>query len=258
VSASDLPLELSIIVPCFNEEGNLELLVARMEQMLAQARIQGEILLINDASSDRTGPMIDALAATHPAVRAIHHAVNRGITGGWQSGFAAARGRWVCTIDADLQYQPEDIAVLYREAVTTGVSLVQGRRRTDQRDRRYAMSRGLDLLLKAVFAMPEHDVKSGFVVYRHDVFGDILTEAPRFHYFQHMITVVAKAKGYSLRQVETRFAARHAGKSFIGSFPLRMLALTLVDIGRAVRAYRFRSVPAVAPTRSPRSVTRAG
>jgi hypothetical protein len=73
-----------------------------------------------------------------------------------------------------------------------------------------------------------------------------------------MITVVAKAKGYSLRQIETRFAARHAGQSFIGSLPLRMFALTLVDIGRALRAYRCRSVPVVTPTGSPRSVTHAG
>ena len=242
MSAAVPPLELSVIVPCLNEEENLALLVARIEQVLAQGKIHGEIVLVNDGSSDATGPMIDALASTHPAVRAVHHAVNRGIAAGWQSGFEIARGRWVCTIDADLQYQPEDIAVLYREAVATGASLVQGRRRTDQRDRRYAMSRGLDLLLKVVFSMPEHDVKSGFVVYRHDAFGDILAEASRFYYLQHMITVVAKAKGYSLRQIETRFAARHAGQSFIGSFPLRMFALTLIDIGRAVRAYRFRSV----------------
>src|SRR5215467_12235013 len=90
VSAPAPPLELSVVVPCFNEEGNLDLLVARIERLFAQANIRGEIILVNDASSDATGPMIDTLASTHPAIRAVHHAVNRGITGGWQSGLAAS------------------------------------------------------------------------------------------------------------------------------------------------------------------------
>src|SRR5262249_39446228 len=92
------------------------------------------------------------------------------------------------------------------------------------------------------FAMPEYDVKSGFVLYRREVFEDILREAGRFHYFQHMITVVAKAKGYSIRQVETLFAERHAGQSFIGGMPIKMMARTFVDIGRARAAYRLREL----------------
>jgi phenylacetate-CoA ligase len=242
VSGGTSPVDLSVIVPCFNEEANLPELVERTERVFERRRIRGEIVLVDDGSRDGTAAKMEALAARHPCVVGVHHPSNRGIPAAWETGFQRSRGRCVCTIDADLQYQPEAIALLYREMGFSGADLVQGWRSTLERqhDHRYYLSRGLDYLLKLVFAMPEYDVKSGFVLYRREVFEDILREAPRFHYFQHMITVVAKSKGYSIRQVETLFAERQAGKSFIGGFPLAMMSRTMVDIGRAIVAYRVR------------------
>ncbi len=235
-------VELSVIVPCYNEEGNLPELVERTERVFERRRIRGELVLVDDGSRDGTAAQIEALAARHPCVVGVHHPTNLGIPAGWRSGFERSSGRYVCTIDADLQYQPEAIALLYREMCFSKADLVQGWRSTLERqhDHRYYWSRGLDYILKLAFAMPEYDVKSGFVLYRREVFEDILREAGRFHYFQHMITVVAKSKGYSIRQVETLFAERHAGQSFIGGFPLRMMSRTFVDIGRAFAAYRLR------------------
>ncbi len=240
--SASTPIELSVLVPCFNEEGNLPELVERTERVFERRRICGEIVLVNDGSVDGTAAQIEALAARLPHVVAVHHPTNRGISAAWRSAFDRSRGRYVCTIDADLQYQPEAIALLHREMRFSQADLVQAWRSTLERqhNHRYLMSRGLDHLLKLVFGMPEHDVKSGFVLYKREVFEDILQEAGRFHYFQHMITVVAKAKGYSIRQVETLFDERHAGESFIGGFPARMMARTCVDIGRAFLAYRLR------------------
>jgi len=87
--------------------------------------------------------------------------------------------------------------------------------------------------------MHEHDVKSGFVIYRREAFEDILAHAAGYYYFQHMITVVAKAKGYSIRQVETLFLERRAGSSFIALFPMKMIARTLVDVVRGVIEFRL-------------------
>ncbi len=241
VSGGPATVELSVIVPCFNEEGNLPELVERTARVFDRRQINGELVLVNDGSRDGTAAQIEALGQRHPCVVGVHHPTNLGIAAGWRSGFEHSRGRYVCTIDADLQYQPEAVALLYREMCFSKADLVQGWRSTLERqhDHRYYWSRGLDYLLKLAFAMPEYDVKSGFVLYRRDVFEDILRESGRFHYFQHMITVVAKAKGYSIRQVETLFAERHAGQSFIGGFPLKMMSRTFVDIGRAFVAYRL-------------------
>jgi phenylacetate-CoA ligase len=237
------PIELSVLVPCFNEEGNLPELVERTERVFERRGIAGEIVLVNDGSRDGTAAQIEALAARHPNVVAVHHPTNRGIPAGWRSGLAHSRGRYVCTIDADLQYQPEAIALLYREMCFSKADLVQAWRSTLERyqyDFRYYMSRGLDLMLKFAFGMPEHDVKSGFVMYKREVFDDILRDEPKYYYFQHMITVIAKGRGYSLRQVETLFEERRAGQSFISALPLTMISRTLVDVGRGVLEYRLR------------------
>ncbi|HJQ84992.1 MAG TPA: glycosyltransferase [Candidatus Binatia bacterium] len=235
-------VELSVIVPCFNEEGHLPDLVERTERVFDRRGIAGEIVLVNDGSRDRTGLEVEALAASHARVVARHHAENRGIPAGWATGLAASRGRYVLTIDADLQYQPEAIAQLWREMCFSRVDLVQGWRSPleRKRDARYLMSRGLDHLLKLVFEMPQHDVKSGFILYKREVFEEILAHAPGYFYFQTFVTVVAKAKGYSIRQVETFFDERRVGRSFMSRVPLGVAAKTVADIARAALEFRVR------------------
>src|SRR3989442_15328413 len=102
--------ELSVLVPCFNEEGNLPELVERTERVFERRGIAGEVVLVDDGSRDGTAAQIEALAARFANVVGVHHPTNRGIPAGWRSGLEASRGRYVCTIDADLQYQPEAIA----------------------------------------------------------------------------------------------------------------------------------------------------
>ncbi len=242
--AAAVTIDLSVIVPCFNEEGHLPELVERTERVLDRRGIAGEIVLVNDGSRDGTGREIDALAARDPRVVGVHHAENRGIPAAWKSGVERARGRYVLTIDADLQNLPEDIARLYREICISRADLVQGWRsplERQQYDIRYILSRGLDYLLRFVFNMPQHnDVKSGFVVYKREVFEEILAHAPRYIYFQTFVTVVAKAKGFSIRQVETLFEPRRAGRSFISRVPLQVVLKSLVDIARAWAEFRMR------------------
>src|ERR671926_509440 len=98
-------IELSVMVPCLNEELNIPELADRL---------------------------------LHPQ--------NRGIAAGWRSAVAVARGKLVATIDADLQYQPEDLLRLRRELYDHAVDVVQGWRSTvgRRKDRRYTLSRGLN------------------------------------------------------------------------------------------------------------------
>lgn len=236
-------LDLSVLVPAFNEQGNLSELVERTQRVFERRGIDGEIVLVNDGSSDGTGREIDDLARAHDRVIAIHHDENRGIAAAWKSALARARGRYVLTIDADLQYQPEAIGQLYREICFSNADLVQGWRSPLERRRydiRYYMSRGLDHLLRFFFDMQQHDVKSGFVIYKREVFEEILEHMPGYFYFQTFVTVAAKAKGFSIRQVETLFDDRRVGRSFMSRFPIVATLKTLVDIARAVTQFRLR------------------
>ena len=231
---------LSVIVPCFNEEKNLPLLVNRTNLTLGTEKIPGEIVLVNDGSRDGTGAVIDLLARQFQNVRTVHHEVNRGIVEGWRSGLAASSGEWVLTTDADLQYAPEDVPKLYREMETGRWDLVQGWRkdREDPSRMREVLSVGLSRMLQWAFSMDLEDVKSGFVVYRREVFSDILDFRQRYFSFQSLITVAAHFKGYRIHQVPITFYMRHAGESFIQR-PFLFSLKAATDLPKAFYEYRI-------------------
>jgi len=232
---------LSVVVPCFNEEMNLPVLVNRINQAMGSAGIPGEIILVNDGSRDGTGAVIDQISRQFQNVRAVHHPVNRGIVEGWRSGLAASRGDFILTTDADLQYAPEDIPPLYRAMVSGDWDLVQGWRRDREEPNwmRDLLSIGLSKILQWIFSMNLQDVKSGFICYRKEVFRDILDYRQKYFSFQSLITVAAHFKGYRIRQVPITFFRRHAGESFIKR-PLIFSLKASSDLPKAFYEYRIR------------------
>jgi len=109
MSGNDPGPELSIIAPVFNERDNLEPLVRELDEVLVPTGLRYEVLLVNDGSTDGSTQEIRDLARRNQRVRGIHFRRNRGQTAAFDAGFKAARGRWVVTIDADLQNDPADI-----------------------------------------------------------------------------------------------------------------------------------------------------
>jgi phenylacetate-CoA ligase len=240
-------LELSIIVPCFNEELNIPELTTRVLATLEHGKVRGELILVDDGSSDGTARVIREQMRTHPdIVVGQFHGVNKGLAAGWRTGTVAARGAAVCVLDADLQYQPEDVLRLYRTLMEHSVDVVQGWRSPVGRDRdnRYFLSRTFNTLLNSTFGMSLRDNKSGFVCCAKEVMQDLLTFEGNYHYWQSFIMVAAHAKGYSYREVETLFEGRKQGTSFLeGTAAYRASARSLSDLGRAVLEYRFHRGP---------------
>lgn len=240
------PIELSVIVPCLNEELNLPELCERALAVFEAGGLRGELILVDDGSTDGTAGVIRALMEAHPgAVVGCFHPQNRGIAAAWRTGAVAARGKLVATIDADLQYQPEDLLRLRRALHDHSVDVVQGWRSAvgRRRDERYTLSRGFNLLLNTTFGMSLHDNKSGFVVCAREVLLDLLTYRGRYFYWQSFIMVAAHAKGYSYKEVETLFEQRRQGTSFLQNIAMRAAARSIYDLGVAVREYRLSRVP---------------
>jgi len=96
-------IDLSIVVPVYNESENLDPLVEELLQALASLRIATEIILVDDGSTDGSAEKIAELAGGGRGIRGLHFKENRGQTAAFDAGFKAARGRWLVTIDADLQ-----------------------------------------------------------------------------------------------------------------------------------------------------------
>ena len=239
-------LELTVVAPAFNEEANLPELVRRVLETLEVGKVSGELVLIDDGSTDGTARVIRELEKKHPGVVVgLFHGRNRGIAAAWKTGVRAARSPCVCVIDSDLQYQPEDILRLRRVLIEQSLDVVQGWRSAvgRRRDSRFYLSRGFNHLLNATFGMRLKDNKSGFVCASRDVFEDLLTYGGKYHYWQSFVMVAAHAKGYAYKEIECLFEPRRQGTSFLEKTAYRASARSLVDLGRAAIEYRGRGRP---------------
>lgn len=133
-------MDLSVVIPIYNEEQNIALLYQRLNAVLAALPLTYEVILINDGSKDQSAQMLDDIYATDPThVRIIHFNGNFGQHMAIMAGFEQSIGKTVVTLDADLQNPPEEIPKLLAE-IAKGHDIVEGVRqvRKDNAFRRYA------------------------------------------------------------------------------------------------------------------------
>ncbi|MBK9266971.1 MAG: glycosyltransferase family 2 protein [Polyangiaceae bacterium] len=226
-------VELSVIAPCYNEEGNVDVLVRRALATFASMGIRGELVLIDDGSKDRTWDCISEAMKAHPEVRGVRHVKNRGIEGGWRSGLDHARADVICLIDSDLQNRPEDIQRLWETYKREQVDIVQAVRHPDGLEKhRLLFSRGLNLMLNVTFGTHLKDSKSGFILCRKEVFRSILDHKYRYRYFQSFIGAAAGVRKFTIAEVDTPFEQRHAGQSFLADFPVRVVTRIVWELAK--------------------------
>ena len=232
--------DLSVVVPCFNEEANLENLVQRIHEIMTMSGIATEIVLVDDCSRDRTRAIIEDLGKRHPFVTGVFHEKNQGIAGGWRSGLGASKAPAIAIMDADLQYAPEDLPRLYRIWQREKVDVVQGWRiaHNFKATYRYLLSLGFSFLLNKLFGTNLKDIKSGFLCTSREIFRDMLETKHAYVFPQHFIVINAAAKGYGVRQEPVLFWNREAGESFITS-PFRFGLRSLVDLPHAFVEFRL-------------------
>jgi len=233
---------LSVIAPCLNEEVNVPVLAERLFAATGEAGIRTELVLIDDGSTDGTWQAIQCLEERlGDSVVGVRHVHNRGISESWSSGLDAARGTYACFIDADLQNPPEEVVTLYRRLLESPFDIAQGFRSSIGRirDSRFLFSKVLNFLLNLAFGMRAHDNKSGFVLASRSVLADVLTHRRKYQHYQTFITVSAKAKGYSILEVETLFESRNAGRSFIDAGVWKVVRDALRDFVPAFVEFRL-------------------
>ena len=107
-------IELSVVIPVYNEEDNLPLLWTELRAVLERERLDFEVVFVDDGSGDRSAEIIRGLRDGDPRVRLVRLKENAGETAATDAGFHAARGRLIVTMDADLQNDPHDIPGLLR------------------------------------------------------------------------------------------------------------------------------------------------
>jgi dolichol-phosphate mannosyltransferase len=121
---------LSVVVPVFNEEDNVQTVAAEIIQTLDRAGLDGEVIFVNDGSRDGTAARLDEAHRAHPRVRALHLQENTGQSGALYTGLRAARGQVIATLDGDGQNDPADIPRLLERLRQGDVAMVCGLRAT--------------------------------------------------------------------------------------------------------------------------------
>ena len=209
----ELPPELSIVVPLYNEAESLPSL---MDQLLAALRPLGrsfELVLVDDGSSDDTAAVLRHLAAQTPELVAVLLRRNYGQTPAMSAGFDASRGALIVTLDGDLQNDPADIPLLL-DRLEQGFDLVSGWRhqRQDPAMSRKLPSRVANRLIARVTGVRLHDYGCSLKAYRRELVEDmnLYGELHRF------LPALAFIEGARISEVKVNHRARSFGSSKYG------------------------------------------
>ena len=150
-------VEISIVVPAYNEAENIPLLVKATGDMMRKSGLACELIIVDDGSRDRTYEVACGLQKQHPFVRTVRHAQNRGITDALLSGFHHAAGDIFVFYPADLQYDPGEIPALV-EPLRHGADIVTGWK-TGAYEKKF-VSGVYNALSRWLFNVPVHDLNS--------------------------------------------------------------------------------------------------
>ena len=118
--------DLSIVISLFNEEESLPELISWIEKVMAAEGNSDEVIMVNEGSRDGSWSLVKEFSQKNPSIRGISFRRNYGKSAALYHGFAAAEGRVVVTMDADLQDSPEEIPEMYRMVIEEGYDIVSG------------------------------------------------------------------------------------------------------------------------------------
>jgi len=220
-------IDISIVVPIYNEADSLELLVSSIHDALARTGKSYEVILIDDGSKDDSWNKLLALADRHPFLHLIRFRRNFGQTAAMSAGFHAACGRVIITMDADLQNDPADIPLLL-ERIEAGFDVVSGWRknRKDTFINRKLPSMIANGLISKMTGVPLHDYGCTLKAYRADVIKDVhlYGEMHRF------IPALASWVGGRVDEVPVNHRPRQFGKSKYGISRTSKVVLDLLTV----------------------------
>ena len=189
----DKSLDISVVVPLYNERESLAELVAWIDRVARENNLSYEIIMVDDGSRDGSWQEIERLSVLYPAIRAIRFARNYGKSAALYCGFEAAAGEVVFTMDADLQDSPDEIPEMRRMILEDGYDLVSGwkKKRLDPAGKRLP-SKFFNFTARLVSGIKLHDFNCGLKAYRRNVVKSIEVYGEMHRY----IPILAKHAGF--------------------------------------------------------------
>ena len=208
-------MDISVVIPLYNEAESLPELTAWIERVMEQNGFSYEILFINDGSTDNSWEVIRSLQAKNPHIHGVAFSRNYGKSPALNTGFARTKGDVVITMDADLQDSPDEIPELYRMITKEGYDLVSGwkKKRYDPLSKTIPTKLFNATARKVSGIKNLHDFNCGLKAYRSDVVKHIEVYGDMHRYIPYL----AKNAGYTrIGEKAVHHQARKYGKTKFG------------------------------------------
>lgn len=208
-------MDISIIVPSFNERESLPELCGRISNVMQQNCYSYELIIVDDGSTDNSWDCITDLAKENRAIHGIRFRRNYGKSGALYCGFKKAQGDVVITMDADLQDFPEEIPALFRMITEEGYDLVSGwkQHRQDNALTKNLPSKLYNATARRITGIKLHDMNCGLKAYRQEVVKNIEVYGEMHRYIPYL----AKNAGFTkIGEKQVQHTKRKYGKSKFG------------------------------------------
>ena len=218
-------LDISVVVPLYNEEESLGELVAWIDRVARENKLTYEVVMVDDGSSDGSWAVIEKLKEVYPSIKAIRFARNYGKSAALYCGFAEAEGEVVFTMDADLQDSPDEIPSMRRMIIEEGYDLVSGwkKRRFDPASKRLP-SKFFNWTARVVSGIRLHDFNCGLKAYRREVIKSIEVYGEMHRY----IPILAKHAGF--RRIGEKVVHHRERKYGVSKFGLERMVKGYLDL----------------------------
>ena len=218
--------DLSIVISLYNEEESLPELISWIEAVMTANSYNYEIIMVDDGSTDGSWKHVRELSAKNPAIRGISFRRNYGKSAALYHGFAAAQGRVVVTMDADLQDSPEEIPELYRMVTEEGWDIVSGwkKQRFDNKLTKNLPSKLYNWTARKVTGIHLHDMNCGLKAYRNEVVKNIEVYGEMHRYIPYL------AKNAGFGRITEKPVQHQKRKYGVSKFGLERFVNGLLDL----------------------------
>ncbi|MCW3119160.1 MAG: glycosyltransferase family 2 protein [Chitinophagaceae bacterium] len=232
-------MDLSIVIPLFNEEESLPELSAWIEKVMVENDYAYEIIFVDDGSTDNSWQIIEELRATNCNIKGIKFQRNYGKSAALNEAFRAATGDVVITLDADLQDSPDEIPELRRMIIEEGYDLVSGwkKKRYDNALTKNLPSKFFNAITRRVTKIKLHDFNCGLKAYRKKVVKGIEI----YGEMHRQIPVLAKWAGF--RKIGEKVVEHRPRKYGISKFGWERFVNGFLDLLSVTFVGKFSKKP---------------
>ena len=230
-------MDLSIVVPLFNEEESLSELMAWIDRVLAGREY--EVVFVDDGSSDNSWSVLENLSSQYGAkLKAIKLSRNYGKSAGLQKGFELTSGKVVFTMDADLQDSPDEILPMEKKLLDEGLDLVSGwKKKRHDPITKTIPTKLYNWMTRRMSGIKLHDFNCGLKCYRNEVIKAIEVQGEMHRY----MPLLAKAAGFD--KIGEHVVQHQARKYGVTKFGVERFANGMLDLMTIVFVHRFGRKP---------------